>query len=269
MRALVAGVLALNCATSQRPALQGDRAIEGELTLRLDADERPDHVLAVASRRLAAAGITRADVTAVTGSLRVRLPHRDLDRARTLLLATPWLRGRALDVGVDLGPLAATPPAGVRVEHQPVELMPGFTVDDLAVFSAREDTLRAHLASFPALAAAVTVVRTGAGEWRALAFAREVVLRGDEVTCAPGSTDRAVTLARSDAARASRARRWAVELNGDVVGLSRDLTRAEVVLPSPEAAAALLRDCAHGLLAAPMTPEVQSPSQGTGSSVAP
>lgn len=258
MRALAAAVLALGCASSQRPAAHGDRAPEGELTLRLDPEEDPAHALDVATARLAALGVNRADVTAATGSLALRVPRAVFAEAARALRETAWMRGLAVDESRDLA--ALLPADGVRGEAEAVTLAPGLTLQSLA--------LRGERAALTALASrgeALAVVPEGDG-WRLVALRREVVAHGGAVTRCARRGPREVALAMAGEAPA---RRWVLTLDGAPWALVPGREAPVVRLPRADDADALMARCAHGMLRGPMRAEDQSPSQGTGSSVAP
>lgn len=258
MRALAWSLLAVACASSQHPAAQGDRAPEVELTLRLDPDEDPAHALDVATARLASLGVNRADITAATGSLSLRVPRALSPQVARALRETAWMRGVAVDESRDLS--ALLPAEGVRGETEAVTLAPGLTLQSTA--------LRGERAALSALAArgeALAVVPEGEG-WRLVALRREVVSHGGAVTrCARrGAREVELTLAGE-----APTRRWVLWLDGEAAALVPGREAPVLRLPGAAEAEALRARCAHGMLRGPLRPDDQSPSQGTGSSVAP
>lgn len=258
MRALAWCVLAVACASSQRPAAQGDRAIETELSLRLDPDEDPAHALDVATARLASLGVNRADVTAATGSLSLRVPRAVSPQAARALRETAWMRGLAVDESRDLA--ALLPAEGVRGEAEAVTLAPGLTLQSVALRGERS-----ALSALASRAEALTVVPEGEG-WRLVALRREVVAHGGVVTRCARRGAREVALALAGEAPA---RRWVLLLDGEAAALVPGREAPVLRLPGAAEAEALMARCAHGMLRGPLRAEDQSPSQGTGSSVAP
>ncbi len=258
MRALAWSVLAVACASSQHPAAQGDRTTESELTLRLDPDEDPAHALDVATARLASLGVTRADVTAATGSLSLRLPRAVSPQAARALRETAWMRGLAVDESRDLS--ALLPAEGVRGEVEAVTLTPGLTLQSVALRGER-----AALAALASRGEALTVVPEGE-VWRLVALRREVVAHGGAVTHCARRGEREVALALAGEAPT---RRWVLTLNGEAAALVPAREAPVVRLAGATDAEALLARCAHGMLRGPLRADDQSPSQGTGSSVAP
>jgi hypothetical protein len=258
VRALAWSVLAVACASSQHPAAQGDRTTESELTLRLDPDEDPAHALDVATARLASLGVTRADVTAATGSLSLRLPRAVSPQAARALRETAWMRGLAVDESRDLS--ALLPAEGVRGEVEAVTLAPGLTLQSVALRGER-----AALAALASRGEALTVVPEGE-VWRLVALRREVVAHGGAVTHCARRGEREVALALAGEAPT---RRWVLTLNGEAAALVPAREAPVVRLAGATDAEALLARCAHGMLRGPLRADDQSPSQGTGSSVAP
>lgn len=271
LRLALAALATVGCASTQSPAPQAMSTREAVLTVALAPGEDVAHALSVATRRLAAAGVAHADVTAAGESLSVRLPEADLARAREALRATPWVRGRLVDERVDLSEAVPTPtPEGVEVVPESVTLAPGMVLRGAAVRGPR--------AALDAIARAgegrLTVVPSGE-RWQLVALEPRVLLDGAQVTRCVRRGARVVALELGPEVAAMRARergrerRVVYELSGDVTAAASLHEDPAIALSSDEAAASLLRGCEAGLLRGPLREDAQSPSQGTGSSVAP
>jgi hypothetical protein len=179
-------------------------------------------------------------------------------QAARALRETAWMRGLAVDESRDLS--ALLPAEGVRGEVEAVTLAPGLTLQSVA--------LRGERAALSALASrgeALAVVPEGEG-WRLVALRREVVAHGGAVTRCARRGDREVALALAGEAPT---RRWVLTLDGEAAALVPAREAPVVRLAGATDAEALLARCAHGMLRGPLRADDQSPSQGTGSSVAP
>lgn len=271
LRLALAALAAVGCASTQSLARQSVSTREAVLTVAMAPGEDPAHALSVATRRLAAAGVSHADVTAAGESLSARLPEADLPRAREALTSTPWVRGRLVDERVDLSEAVPTPaPEGVEVVPESVTLAPGMVLRGAAVRGPR--------AALDALARAgegrLTVIPAGA-RWQLVALEPRVLLDGAEVTRCVRRGAQGVALefgpevAAMRARERGRERRVVYELPASVTAVASLHEDPTVRLPSDEAAASLLRACESGMLRGPLREDAQSPSQGTGSSVAP
>lgn len=260
------------CVSTQRPALQPISSADRALTLRLEDGEDLAHALTVASRRLRRAGISDADLTAAGSVLSVRLPARDAPRALAALLQTAWLRARMVDPRVELTALLPTPtPPGLEVLPEQVTLAAGLSLRGDAVYGSR-----AALESLSAATGSVAVVPAGS-RWQLVAVEPRVAIDGAQVTrCAlasPGEVtvefDASVEALRAAARASGRARRVVFEIDGGGRAMTGLLSTPTIALPREGDAASFVQRCADGLLRAPLREEDQSPSQGTGSRVAP
>lgn len=254
----LAATLAAGCAATPRPPPAPRPIAERELTFSLDPDEDPARALAVVSRRLASRGVTRADVTAATGSLTARVREDDAAAAREAVTSTLWLRVLPVDERVDLAALAPSPlPAGVTVESENVPLALGLTMQSAALFAAQDarDALSSIATSARAQGRSLVVVPRANG-WRLAAVEPRASLHGAQVarcvTDAPGHVtvvfgDEAAALRRRDALR-----RAVVEIDGEPRALAAIGTDPVIHFARVEDAAALLSRCADGALRGPI-----------------
>ncbi|MEZ4391279.1 MAG: hypothetical protein R3A48_09310 [Polyangiales bacterium] len=267
----LASMVSVGCASTQALAGQSVSTRETVLTVALPPGEDVSHALSVATRRLAAAGVSHADLTAAGESLSARLRESELARAREALTATAWVRARLVDERVDLSEAVPTPaPEGVEVVPEAVTLAPGMVLRGAAVRGPR--------AALEALAQVgegrLTVIPAGA-RWQLVALEPRVLLGGAQVTRCARRGARVVALELGPEVAAlrererGRERRVVYELPGAVAAASSLHDDPAIELPSEEAATSLLRACESGLLRGPLREDRQSPSQGTGSSVAP
>lgn len=267
--ALVA-TLAAGCAAPQRPA--PPPVAERELRFSLADDEDPAHALAVVTRRLAARGIAHAEVTAATGTLVARVRAADVAVARALITSTGWFRARRVDERVDLSELLPSPlPEGVRVEPESVPLAAGLVLrtNGLVATAEARGALTALAAPIRLAGRALLLVPSGAA-WRLAAVEERGALHGGHVTrCASSGPDALTVTLDASSLGDQRARRVVFELDG--VPRAMGPMGADPVLRFEHATDAqnALARCADGLLRGPIRADDQSPSQGTGSSVAP
>lgn len=254
----LAATLAAGCAATQRPPPPAP--VERVLSFTLDADEDPAHALSVVSRRLAARGVTRADVTAATGTLTARVRDVDVAAARDAVTSIAWLRVRVVDERVDLTEVAPSPlPQGVVAESESVPLAAGLSLRSTALFATRDarDAL-ASIAGTVRLGGRALLIVPRAEGWRLAAVESRTALHGGQVTrCATDAPGRVTVVFGDDAAAVRRelgVRRGVVEVDGVPRALTTLATDPVLVFERLEDAGALLSRCADGMLRGPITP---------------